>query len=193
MKFHVELSVSKDNNANCQPPIQWNNRFLDKNADWVPQKLSDLAGLPLIIILPGQINEFDLTDYPRFSTVDSRLILNNYFTRSDLEREFLLATSFSKVNQTGRSPPDGAGERTSDEIDAAHALQGMKRKGDEHSGDVTPDKRIKMETDDDVIDPNSYQPTRIILSSEAFALFQGKFSPEPCLKFRCPAEIESQT
>ena len=77
------------------------------------------------------------------------------------------------MNQTGRSPPDGAGERTSDEIDAAHALQGMKRKGDEHSGDVTPDKRIKMETDDDVIDPNSYQPTRIILSSEAFSLFQG--------------------
>ena len=148
--------------------------FLDKTADWVPHKLSDLAGLPLIIILPGQINEFDLTDYPRFSTVDSRLILNNYFTRSDLEREFLLATSYSKVNQTGRSPPDGAGERTSDEIDAAHALQGMKRKGDEHSGDVTPDKRIKMETDDDAIDPNSYQPTRIILSTEAFSLFQGK-------------------
>ena len=78
------------------------------------------------------------------------------------------------MNQTGRSPPDGAGERTSDEIDAAHALQGMKRKGDENSGDVTPDKRIKMETDDDVIDPNSYQPTRIILSTEAFFLFQGK-------------------
>ena len=150
------------------------NCFLDKTADWVPHKLSDLAGLPLIIILPGQINEFDLTDYPRFSTVDSRLILNNYFTRSDLEREFLLATSYSKVNQTGRSPPDGAGERTSDEIDAAHALQGMKRKGDEHSGDVTPDKRIKMETDDDAIDPNSYQPTKIILSTEAFSLFQGK-------------------
>ena len=114
-KFHVELSVSKDRNSNFLSRIQCNNSLLDKNADWVPQKLSDLAGLPLIIILPGQINEFDLTDYPRFSTVDSRLILNNYFTRSDLEREFLLATSFSKVNQTGRSPPDGAGERTSDE------------------------------------------------------------------------------
>ena len=134
-----------------------------QSAQWSPEKLSDFSNLPFLVVYAGAINEFMLHDYPLFSTIDMRLIMNGYFTRLDFEREFLLATSYNKKRTS----------RTSAEWQAIQALQGLgKRKVEEMEEDGSQAKKIKVEHDSDDFSEKSYSPTKVILSKEAFSLFK---------------------
>ena len=88
---------------------------LDKAPSWCPETLNDLLELPCVVIFYGDVNGFSQFHFPSFSYVDSRLILDGYFSRKELEAEFILATSYTK----SRKGP----ERSADEIRAAQVLQ----------------------------------------------------------------------
>ena len=154
--------------------------ILKKESDWKPTKLTDFAGLPVIIIHSKDLNEFELTGYPLFSTVDVRLMLSGYFSRRDIELEFLLATSFSKRNcgsGLGTSTRNSIIKGSNDDqmMEVALTLQGMKRKVD--TDNLDSGKRIKIENDPDIQIDLRYSPTKVILSKESFLLFQGTLNP----------------
>ena len=92
---------------------------LEKAPTWCPETLNDLLELPCVVIFYGDVNGFSQFHFPSFSYVDSRLILDGYFSRKELEAEFILATSYTK----SRKGP----ERSADEIRAAQVLQVNKK------------------------------------------------------------------
>lgn len=92
--------------------------LLGQNAQWNPQHINDLIDMPCIVIYYGDVNGFSQFHFPLFSHVDARLMLNGYFTRKELEAEFILATSYTRRKRN----LDFTG-RTIAEIDAVQALQ----------------------------------------------------------------------
>ena len=92
--------------------------LLGQSAQWNPKTLNDLIDMPCVVIYYGEVNGFSQFNFPLFSHVDARLMLNGYFTRKELESEFILATSYTcrkrNLDLTGRS---------TGEMDAAQALQ----------------------------------------------------------------------
>ena len=104
---------------------------------------------------------------PLFAYIDCRLMLTGFFTRKDLEDEFHFATCFMKKKTS----------RTRDELMAIAGLGMIKRSGDSMSSDdeCSPEKRLKVDDSDYMIDFESIRkPPRVLLSSEAFGVFQGK-------------------
>lgn len=165
----VKLAVALFDSSSIEPfkMTAESKEKLNKPLDWSPVSLADFVNLPCLIVYAGPINDFALFEYPLFSSIDMRLIMNGYFTRLDLEREFLLATSYNKQKSMA--------SRTTAEWQAIQALQGLgqgKRKGDETpDDDESQRKKIKVEHEQDEED-KTYTPTKVILSSEAYALFR---------------------
>ena len=103
---------------------------------------------------------------PLFAYIDCRLMLTGFFARKDLEDEFHFATCFMKKKSS----------RTRDELMAIAGLGMIKRSGDSMSSDdeCSPEKRLKVDDSDYMIDFESIRkPPRVLLSSEAFGVFQG--------------------
>jgi len=92
--------------------------ILGQSAQWNPHQINDLIDMPCIVIYCGDVNGFSQFHFPLFSHVDARLMLNGYFTRKELETEFIFATSYTRRKRN----LDFTG-RTIAEIDAVQALQ----------------------------------------------------------------------
>ena len=102
-----KIEMSDDSKIRVGQPISWH-----------PRSIKDLIDMPTVIIFYGEINGFSQYHFPLFSHVDARLMLNGYFTRKELEVEFILATSYSR-----RKRKFDLTSRTTAEMDAVQALQ----------------------------------------------------------------------